>query len=182
MTIKVDNMERFVLIPDHLAAVEGTVSSAIGGDKRPIEGGMFNLLVDTGDPSHKKMLYRLHFSDANGNPLTLSGFKDVHDDAGGDVWADTTTLFTHIYDGHETADQGSGRPAARDRHHPFVVPRVPEGVNDIGTQGATLGDRASALARFGALFLGELVGRVREEGADVQPVLKGWRPHCRNFW
>lgn len=156
MTIKVDNMERFVLIPDHLAAVEGTVSSAIGGDKRPIENGTFNLLVDTGDPSHKKMLYRLFFSDANGNPLTLSGFKDVHDDPGGDVWADTTTLFTHIYDGHVAAEQEAG---AQPRATGIIRLSFPEFLKELTTfrtEGPTLADRASALGRFGALFLGSL--------------------------
>ena len=32
------------------------------------------------------MLYRLHFPDAAGHPLTLVGFKEVRDDRGLDLW------------------------------------------------------------------------------------------------
>jgi cholesterol oxidase len=156
MTIKVDNVDEFIVVPDHQASIEGWVTSTIGGEKRPIERGVFNLLVDRGDPSKKKMLYRLHFSDDNGNPLTLSGFKDVKDDAGGDVWQDTTTLFTHIYDGHLAADQ---EDAATPRATGIIRLTFPEFIKELGTfrtEGPTIGDRVAALTRFGALFLGSL--------------------------
>ena len=156
MTIKVDNVDEFIRVPDHQASIEGWVTSNIGGEQRTIERGVFNLLVDKGDPSKKKMLYRLHFSDDKGNPLTLSGFKDVKDDAGGDVWQDTTTLFTHIYDGHLGPDQDA---AATPRATGIIRLTFPEFIKELGTfrtEGPTIGDRASALTRFGALFLGSL--------------------------
>jgi len=156
LTIKVGNVDQFIRIPDHEAAIEGWVTSELGGEKRPVESGVFNLLVDKGDPSKKKMLYRLHFSDQNGQPLTMSGFKDVSDDSGGDVWADTTTLFIHIYDGHlASADEAGAAPRATGIIR-LTFPEFLRQLTTFRTEGATLADRTSALARFGALFLGSL--------------------------
>jgi hypothetical protein len=42
-----------------------------------------------------------------GPPADLTGFKLVRDDAGFDVWKDTTTLFTHVLRGHVDADAQS---------------------------------------------------------------------------
>ena len=50
------------------------------GGELPVEKGLFNLFVDQGDPSRKRMLYRLFLRDGDGRPLTLSGFKVVEDD------------------------------------------------------------------------------------------------------
>ncbi len=76
-------------------------SDALGG-QLPVERGDFNLFVDVDrDPHRKRMLYRLHFADANGHPLTLTGFKVVEDDPGIDsIWGDTSTLFTRVLAGH----------------------------------------------------------------------------------
>ena len=46
------------------------------------------------------MLYRLWFHDGVGHPLTMTGYKLVENDAGFDVWKDTTTLFTRVLRGH----------------------------------------------------------------------------------
>ena len=77
---------------------------------------MFNLFVDT-EPGVKHMLYRLWFRDGVGHPLTLTGFKLVRDDAGFDVWKDTTTLFTRVLRGHveEGGDDGGRARGLRRR-------------------------------------------------------------------
>ena len=46
------------------------------------------------------MLYRLWFRDGVGHPVTMTGYKLVKDDAGFDIWKDTTTLFTRVLQGH----------------------------------------------------------------------------------
>ncbi len=68
---------------------------------------MFNLFVDT-EPGVKHMLYRLWFRDGVGHPLTMTGYKLVRDDAGFDVWHDTTTLFTRVLRGHVEEDEEEG--------------------------------------------------------------------------
>ena len=68
------------------------------------------------------MRYRLFARDHDGRELTLSGFKELADDPGFDVWTDTTTLFIRILSGRvdqaaEDADEAAsaGRTVA-DRH------------------------------------------------------------------
>ena len=108
MTIQLDGVNRFITQPEHAATITGTLTCEALGGERPIEAGTFNLLVDEGDYTRKRILYRLHFRDGQGAPLTLSGFKEVRDDPGFDVWTDTTTLFTRIYRGEVAAGQEAG--------------------------------------------------------------------------
>ena len=65
-----------------------------------MQRGWFNLFTRGRRPGRRRMLYRLHFADAGGNPLTLVGHKDVHDDPGLDVWPDTSTLYVRLHAGH----------------------------------------------------------------------------------
>ena len=93
------DVDRFVSDPRREASAKGYVKCEALGGELPVEKGLFNLFVDQGDPSFKRMLYRL-FPRSDGRPLTLSGFKVVEDDPGSDLWTDTTTLFTRILRGH----------------------------------------------------------------------------------
>jgi hypothetical protein len=112
------------------------------------------------------MLYRLFFRDGEGNPLTLSGFKDVYDDPGLDVWKDTTTLYTRILKGHVSEAEEERAKQDPARYETEVV--VASGIIHIHffdflrqlttfrAEGPTLSDRAAALTRFGTLFMGKL--------------------------
>jgi len=146
MTIKVDDVDRFVAEPRHEAAIEGWVTSPFG-ERRPVERGVFNLFVDEGDPSKKRMLYRCLFTGTSGEPLTLSGEKLVEDDQGFDLWGDTTTLFVHI------EENGAVRAAGIIR---LTVLDLMKQLASFRVEGPTLGERTAAMARFGAFFLGRL--------------------------
>lgn len=156
LTIKVEGVNRFLVNPQHEAAAEGWVESALIGGRRPVEKGVFNLLVDSANPARKGMHYRLFVRDNSGQPFTLVGFKDVKDDPGADIWTDTTTLYTRLLEGfrQESEDSGSRVVAAGilriemlDFLHQLTTFRV---------KGPTLADRTAALTRFGRLFLGKL--------------------------
>ena len=77
------------------------------------------------------MLYRLWFRDGVGHPLTLTGFKLVRDDAGFDVWKDTTTLFTHVLRGHVEVgdDDGAELVGLRRPAHPHA--RLRQAADDV---------------------------------------------------
>ncbi len=156
LTIKADDVDRFITDPQHVASATGYFKSDLFGGQRDVEQGIFNLFVDNGDPDRKAMYYRLFFSDKQGNPLTLIGFKDVRGDNGSDVWTDTTTLFTRILKGHvgAEADAGANILAAGIIHIHFLD--FLEELTTFRVEGPTLADRASALNRFGSLFLSKL--------------------------
>jgi cholesterol oxidase len=168
LTIVVEDMERFKADPRLAAGAIGYVECDALGGRLPVEHGDFNLFVDT-EPGVKRMLYRLFFRDGSGHPLTLTGFKLVQDDAGFDVWKDTTTLFTRVLRGHvgeaEEADAelvGSGvlRIRVRDFARQLTTFRV---------GGTGVGAKLGALASFLVIFLRNLAEAYLRKGrrADV---------------
>ncbi|MDJ0615453.1 MAG: patatin-like phospholipase family protein [Calothrix sp. MO_192.B10] len=156
LTIKIDDVERFITQPQHDAAVEGYIECEPLGGQLAVQSGSFNLFVDEGDPTHKHMLYRLYFQDQSGNPLTLTGFKDVKDDPGFDLWSDTSTLYTRLLSGHITPEeeaQAEIKAAGIIRIH---LPDFVKQLTTFRTEGSNIAARTSALTRFGIFFLGKL--------------------------
>jgi predicted patatin/cPLA2 family phospholipase len=156
LTVHVDGVNRFVTRPEHDATITGTVSCKALGGEREVSEGHFNLFVDQTNASEKRMLYRLFFTDGGGRKLTLTGFKEVRDDPGIDLWKDTTTLFTNVLEGHiaEGQDGGAARIASG-----IISIHLLDFIQQLTTfrvTGPTLTDRSAALARFGRLFLGKL--------------------------
>jgi hypothetical protein len=155
LTIEVEDMARFEQDPMREGVARGYVDCDELGGRMPVERGIFNLFVDS-EPGVKHMLYRLWFRDGVGHPLTLSGFKLVKDDAGFDVWKDTTTLFTTVLRGH--VDVG-GDPAAEVVASGVLRIRIRDFARQLTTfraGGTGIGSRLAALARFGWIFLGHL--------------------------
>jgi predicted acylesterase/phospholipase RssA len=156
LTIRVPGVERFLLDPDLEAGAEGVLRCDELGGHLPVERGVFNLFVDRGDPSDRRMLYRLFFRDADDRPLTFTGYKVVRDDPGRDLWRDTTTLYVRILAGHvergedavaDVVASGILRLGALDFLRQLTTFRV---------EGPTFHDRADAIGRFGLLFAGRL--------------------------
>ena len=88
--------------------------------------------------------------DAAGQPFTLDGWKEIHDDPGPDGWSDTTTLYAKLHRGEvggEVVAAGILRVDMLD----FV-----KLIASFRVEGPTVGDRTGALARFGAFYLGKL--------------------------
>jgi predicted patatin/cPLA2 family phospholipase len=157
LTITVDGVNRFVTRPEHdTDDVKGYVECEALGGRLEVEKANFNLFVDDADPSRKKMLYRLFFRDANGEPLTLSGFKDIKDDPGFDLWADTTTLYTHIFKGHVSAvEEAQAEIVAAGIIHIYFFDFLKQ-LTTFRVEAPTVSDRVSAGTRFGRLFMGKL--------------------------
>ena len=156
LTMKVDRVNTFIVQPKHEAASEGYVECEKLGGRLTVERGFFNLVIDEYDPQRKKMLYRLFFQDSDGNPITLSGFKDVKDDPGFDLWADTTTLFVRLYKGHVGPDEESNAEIVASGIMQIFFVDFMKLLTTFRTEGPSLADRTAALARFGRLFLGKL--------------------------
>jgi cholesterol oxidase len=189
LTITARDIDHFVRDPLHAATAEGYVLADQFGGRLPVECGWFNLFVKDGESGGtrnrgpaRKMLYRLWLRDPGGTPLTFVGHKTISNEAGLDVWTDTTTLFATVLTGHipPPASPDAGRPDASQPHagHPDAAPPEtgPAGSGagagvagagilyirpwDFARQLTTFRAEgpapASALAAFGKLFLGEL--------------------------
>ncbi|MEV5972709.1 GMC oxidoreductase [Streptomyces sp. NPDC051921] len=153
LTITADDVDRFVADPRHPAGAVGHVECDVLGGRLPVEAGWFNLFTRDGDPSRRRMLYRLHLRDPGGNPLTLVGHKEVRDDPGLDVWSDTSTLYVRVLAGHvpEGGDDGARVLAAG-----VIVILPADFARQLTSFRASGPHPARALTRFGRLFLGEL--------------------------
>ena len=155
LTITADDLDRFSAEQRHLARAEGYVRCDALGGERPVERGDFNLFVDVdGDKRDKRMLYRLHFTDAEDHPLTMTGFKVVRDDPGiNNVWKDTSTLYTRVLAGHlePDGDESAEVVAAGILH---IEPL--DFAQQLTTFDTEPDGRVDAVARFGTLFAGSL--------------------------
>jgi cholesterol oxidase len=145
VTISTDDIERFLEDETYPARVAGWVRCEALGGLLDVEGGQFNLVVD-GD--RRRMEYRLEFRDPADSPLTLAGFKEIRHAPGSDLWSDMSTLFARIHAGH--APDVPIVATAILQIHP----------NDFARQLTSFRVspplRLDALARFGAVFAGDL--------------------------
>ncbi|MET9023263.1 GMC family oxidoreductase [Actinopolymorpha sp. NPDC004070] len=153
LTITADDVQRFVTDAAHEGRAEGWVDCDLLGGRLPVSRGVFNLFTSDGDRTHREMRYRLCFTDGGGNPVTLVGRKEVHDDAGPDLWPDTTTLYVRLLSGHvDAADDGRA-----DVLGAAVITIAPlDFLHQLTTFRTRGPDGPRALASFGRLFLGEL--------------------------
>jgi hypothetical protein len=165
LTIVVDDIERFASDPRRSARAIGYVESDALGGRLPVEHGAFNLFVDT-EPGVKRMLYRLFFRDGAGHPLTLSGHKLIENDAGFDVWKDTTTLFTRVLRGHvdEQAEAGAELVASG-------VLRIR--ARDFARQLTTFRGSVGGLLKFMTIFLGQLAEAYLRKGRRTHAAAQG---------
>ena len=163
LTIEVEDIESFGNDPLRPATATGYVVGDAFGGKLAVEQGWFNLFVDV-EPGVKHMLYRLWFRDGVGNPLTMTGFKLVKDDAGFDVWKDTTTLFTRVLQGHveEGVDDAATVIASG-----IIIIRARDFAKQLTTfraGGPSIGAQLSGLVKFGVIFVQQLAEAYLRKG------------------
>jgi len=155
LAVDIDDVDRFITMPEHEASIRGTVVCERLGGKLPVVGTL-NLLVDQGDPTQKKVTYRILFSDVSGKPFTLSGLKDLRDEAGEDVLTEPTTVFTKICRGNEPPNsEGSTEIVAMGIIRVGTLDLLKQLVT-FRAEGLTLADRVSTLTRFGAFYFDRL--------------------------
>ncbi|MCW2879203.1 MAG: glucose-methanol-choline oxidoreductase [Sphaerisporangium sp.] len=153
LTVDVDDVDRFLAEPEHLARAEGWIDAAFCGGRRPIERGWFNLFAPGDTPDRREMRYRLWFTDSEDRPRTLIGLKDVHHGPATRLWLDTSTLHTRLLRGHvpEGEDEGAVVVGAGTLHiQPLDLAATLKSFHTEGPHGLT------SLARFGRFFVGQL--------------------------
>jgi cholesterol oxidase len=165
IVIRIDDIDRFVVEPTHAAPVDGHVDCPRFGGKCAFTGGMFNMLVDTATPGLKVMLYRMPFVDLSGARHTMLGHKTVRSDRALDLLNDIMRLTVRIFEGDVR-----GPAVGTAQLGPAEMPATPEAIGILHIQtldglrsgasfkspGASPLEAASAAAKFGAFYLGEL--------------------------
>ncbi|MDC3960662.1 patatin-like phospholipase family protein [Polyangium jinanense] len=148
-TISVDDMDAFIQDPQHAARLVAHVSFPPFGDDIPVKRGSFNLFRSGDTPNTRLMTYGMAF-DHQGREYYLAGTKTIRDDAGPDLWRDTTRLYCHLHEGP-------------DERGPVVGAGVLElGVRDVLDLVSSMrsfrgeGEGLKAVARFGQFFFGTL--------------------------
>lgn len=164
LTIGPSDTFAFVADPTHVCPAVGYVRSDALGGRLSVTRGVFNLFVDAGvvdgEPA-RHMRYRLWFTDSVGHPLTLTGFKDIkHPVAAlsrfGDVWGETTTLYTKILAGHvEEGDDDTAPLLGAGIIHILPLDFAHQ-LTTFRVSGPDTAGRWKAFRAFGALFMGQL--------------------------
>lgn len=156
VNIRIEGVNRFITTPRHEASLDGVIECERFGGKLPISKGVFNIFVDEGDPSRKKVIYRILFDTADGARMTLTGFKDLHDEPEMDFVSDTATVFVKVYRGELPSDGGTASEAIAAGILRVGMLGFLKQLATIEVEGPTLSDRTSALTRFGLFYFGRL--------------------------
>ena len=116
-------------------------------------GGKFNLFIaDVSDPSERKMKYEAVLMSKEGKSYFFQGFKAIKNDAGLDVWLDTTTLFITVHEGSDETGKVLGKGKLKIAPGDFVKQLTTmKSVNhEKGVSGM------KALTAFGKFFAGNI--------------------------
>ncbi len=96
-------------------------------------------------------MYELGFVH-QGKEYYLAGYKDVHDDPGFDLWSDTTTLYTRLYEGKDKTGVVAGAGILK-----LGVSDLLSLLKSMQVTGADSGlDKMQAVGKFGRFFMGQL--------------------------
>jgi hypothetical protein len=156
LTIEAPDIDSFIADPRHEAEARGWVHCEAFGGRLPVERGWFNLFVDTERPDEKRMLYRLHFADGVGHPLTLTGYKVMAGGNGSDLWPDTTTLYTRVLSGHIEADADEAAEVVASGILRVQKLDFLRQLTTFRGSGSTPARNLAALVRFNVLFAEQL--------------------------
>jgi predicted acylesterase/phospholipase RssA len=147
----VDDVERFVLDPDHTASLTGDVSFPAFGDRLPCVDGLFNLFAPSDEPDAKMVVYELGF-EHGGRSYRVAGRAHLRDDPGADAWGDITTIPATLHEGDDASGPVAGAGVLR-----LDVGDVARLVSSIhATNTDSVAERAATVARFGSWYLGQL--------------------------
>jgi cholesterol oxidase len=154
-TIITDDLDRMIADPLHPAKIVGSViAPALSKDPLTVSDGSFNLFVDDPDqPGTRKMQYRKRLRTRDGRTYYFTGFKVIRDDAGFDMWSDTTTLYITVYEGENEQSPVLGKGVLR--IHPTDFARQLTTMR--ATRAANSQESLQATSRFGKLFAGALI-------------------------
>jgi hypothetical protein len=180
LNVEIDDLDQFLYAPGYPGRITGFVECPRLGGRLDVEHGTFNLFVRAPDARRRRILYRLFTYGANGQPLTVSGFKNVEGDPAHDPWRDTSRLLVRVLEGHVPAwAEEDVDPRTRATGVLFVKPL--RFLWTVLTMRGRRGARLSAPARYQAVFMSRLLAVYRGRPApkaqfDFPTVTPGGTP------
>ena len=136
LEIYIDDLDRFLTLPEHAARVQGNVVSELLGGTLPVIDGTMNLLVDDGDPAKKQIRFRLTVAD-----VVLLTVRQL------DPSSHSSSTEVTIERGSAVIGNGTVQSGTLD---------VLKQLASIRVNTPTLAESTSALGRFGAFYFGHL--------------------------
>ncbi|AMX59601.1 alpha/beta fold hydrolase [Leptospira borgpetersenii serovar Hardjo-bovis] len=177
LTIRSENLEEMVGNPNHKATLFGTVKAPfISKDVITVTGGEFLLFISREDRVEtRNMVYRMILNTEEGKKYLFAGVKLIQDDGLTNVWRDTSTLYTTIYDGETESSPVFGKG---------ILHILPE---DFAKQMTTMKvinsksiiDEVKGLAKFGSFFAGVLYDVYGGVASSIVPWDKDARPRTK---
>lgn len=157
LTIEAEDMERAINDPSHEYRMTGSVEcAALSPAPLTVSEGVFNLFtVDPQRVDTTNMIYRMKLTATDGREFFFEGYKIVHDDRNLDQWADTTTLYTTVYQNADANGRG-GQVVGRGVLRISVTDFVKQLTTIQITNAQDNKQRLHATARFGRHFAGAL--------------------------
>lgn len=151
--IRIDDLGRFLRLPDHTAALGGTVTFPALGGTFPMRDGRFNLFSIDPSTGVRQMVYQFRFTAADGQTYFLDGHKEIQDDRGRlDAVADMTRLFTKVHRGED-----AGAPVYATGELRFNLLDAPAMALSMEVRGAkSWYQKVAALAAFSSFAFGAL--------------------------
>jgi choline dehydrogenase-like flavoprotein len=153
VTVRAPNLDRMIADPAHEARLTGSVTApALSAAPMALENGRFQLMVRDADrPGTRRMVYQMPLVTTDGRRLHLEGYKTVHDDAGPDLWSDTTTLHVTVCEG-----QPDGPVLAKGMVH-ILMADFAKQLTTMKAVGANNKlEELVTIAKFGRFFMGAL--------------------------
>ena len=153
LTVTIDDVDSFLDEPGHQARVDGWIDSPGLGGRRPILHGSCRIFSPDDAAEGRALTYRLHFTDAEDRPHTLTGRKELTGETPLSLWPETTILPFQLLDGHvRSREEPRATVVGAGRLH---IP-VTDFLHQLTTFRTTGPRGATALDRFGRFFLGRL--------------------------
>lgn len=154
VTVLVEDLKAMLADPDHPMRLTGSVfAPALSPQPLTVMGGVLNVLVDDPDlPDARRLRYGMNLQSEEGERFFLEGTKYVHDDAGPDMWSDTTTLLVSLWRG----EAAEGNPVYQGTLH-ITLADFAKQVTTVRVMNAQdTQERLKALYDFGRFFVGGL--------------------------
>lgn len=177
LTIRSENLNEMISNPDHKATLFGTVKAPVlSKDVITVTNGEFLLFISREDKVEtRNMVYRMILNTEEGKKYLFVGAKWIQNDGLTNIWRDTSTLFTTIYEGETENSPVLGKGILHILPEDFAKQMTTMKV----IHAKSLIDTIQGLTKFGSFFAGALYDVYGGVASSIVPWDKDARPRTK---